>query len=305
MSAIMAIGSHQLVVLNYRLLPEPSSLASEAPEFTRRSCELNQTFVSIIQRVYHLLESQTRHGLNEAMRYFLIHLSARLHPLSSVAYDCLKALVACQQSPSECVSFLATHLSWYNFELLESLVGVLLRGDVKASYQLVAYRERMRELGMTPLVDVASCEVVFGLRDYPGTCCVSVWLDHTHKTYYLHDVHHVKKTLCTALGRSHCPLYLTTIEHRDHCTVLSFLVLELICDKLLFPLQETTLHILRTAGIVRVECREYEWELDHKEKVSVLVHRAVRIMFCLQGKVKIEGHHYESSQEKFIQSGMV
>ena len=266
----MAIDSQQVVLLNYRLLPEPSSLASDVPEFTRRSCELNQTFVSITQRVYRLLESQTRHGLEEAMRYFLIHLSARLHPLSSVASDSLKALVAAQQSPSECVSFLATHLSWYNFELLESLVGVLLRGDVRASYQLVAYRERMRELGMTPLGDVAACEVMFGLRDYPSTCCMSVWLNHTHKTYYLHDVHHVKKTLSTALGRSHCPLYLTSIETRDHYTVLSFLVLELICDELL-PLQDTNLHILRTAEIVRVECRDYEWELDYKEKVCVCV----------------------------------
>ena len=261
----MAINSQQQVVINYRLLPEPCSLMSDTPEFTRRCCELNQTFVSITQRVYRLLESQTRHGLIEAMRYLLVHLTARLHPLSSVASDSLKALVAAQQSPSECVSFLATHLSWYNFELLESLVGVLLRGDVRASYQLVAYRERMRELGMTPLSDVASCEVVFGLRDYPGTCCMDVWLDYTHKTYYLHDVHHVKKTVSTALGRSHCPLYLTTIESRDHCIVLSFLVHELICDELL-PFQDTNFHILRTAGIVRVECREYEWEL---EKVSV------------------------------------
>ena len=271
----MAISSQELVLLNYRLLPEPSSLASDAPEFIRRCCELNQTFVSIIQRVYRLLEreSQTRHGLSEAMSYFLIYLHARLHPLSSVASDSLKALVAAQQSPSEGASFLATHLSWYNFEFLESLVGVLLRGDVRASYQLVAYRERMKELGMTPLSDVASSGTVFGLRDYPGTCCVSVWLDHTHKTCYLHDVHHVKKTLSTALGRTHCPLYLTAIETKDHCIVLSFLVLQLICDEL-FPLQDSNLHILRTAGIVRVECREYVWQ-DPKGKVCLLASPSV------------------------------
>ena len=211
------------------------------------------------------------------MSYFLIYLHARLHPLSSVATDSLKAFVAAQQSPSECASFLATHLSWYNFEFLESLVGVLLRGDVRASYQLVAYRERMKELGMTPLSDVASSGTVFGLKDHPGTCCVAVWLDHTHKTCYLHDVHHVKKTLSTALGRSHCPLYLTAIETSGCCTVLSFLVLELICDEL-FPLQDSTnLHILRTAGIVRVECREYEWE-DPKEKVCVLVVQCAVLM---------------------------
>ena len=269
----MAINSQELFLLNYRLLPGPSSLASDVPEFTRRSCELNQTFVSITQRVYRLLESQTRHGLSEAMRYLMIYLHARLHPPSPVAIDSLEALVAAQQSPSECASFLATHLSWYNFEFLESLVGVLLRGDVRASYQLVAYRERMKELGMTPLSDVASSGTVFGVRDYPDTCCVSVWLDHTHKTCYLHDVHHVKKTVSTALGRSHCPLYLTAIETRGRCIVLSFLVLKLICDEL-FPLQDTNLHVLRTAGIVRVECREYEWE-DPKGKVCLLASPSV------------------------------
>ena len=76
----MAINSQELFLLNYRLLPGPSSLASDVPEFTRRSCELNQTFVSITQRVYRLLESQTRHGLSEAMRYLMIYLHARLHP---------------------------------------------------------------------------------------------------------------------------------------------------------------------------------------------------------------------------------
>ena len=61
----MAINSHELFLLNYRKLPGPTSLASDVPEFTRRSCELNQTFVSITQRVYRLLESHTRHGLSD------------------------------------------------------------------------------------------------------------------------------------------------------------------------------------------------------------------------------------------------
>lgn len=240
----------------YQILPPSDSLLADTNDLYRESCELNEAFVSMFRRICSKLESR----LTQAVGYIVVYLLARLRPLSPVASAKLErsAAIAHRNSVEFC-QFLNLHLSWFNFEILEALVGVFLRADAKASYQLVAYRERLKEYGMATLCEVARAEVRFGLAEAPDALPLSVLVDHTYTNCHFHDMHHLRKTLSTALGRKHCPLYLSTIEMADSGMLLSFLLPEMLHDDL-FPIKEQNMTVLRQARIIRVECGGYVWE---------------------------------------------
>lgn len=218
--------------------------------------EINEEFVVLFEKTWKAI---TDINVAVVAEYLSVHLGVLLSPLSNEVSEDLQKSISSLPSLRDILNVLAPLVSWYNYTIVQDLACMLLRSDVHLLVLWRSYREKVKDYSM---VELGQCgEVVYG-SEGEGMMSLTVKLHSVYQSHPLHMIHHVWATISSALGHPHCPCVYRCSEPNKSEVV--FMVPTLVYN-VVFPLNKSQRLLLETAGLLKIECGEYKYQLvDYK-----------------------------------------
>ena len=153
--------------------------------------------------------------------------------------------------------------SWYNISLLEILINRF--GDRQDKERLEGYRKERTSFLRNPLPRSQS-EFSFGTGGGKGQKLLRVKISENWDTTSLEQISQVHEKIAMNLEVPVRVLYLSSVN--KGCICLNFVVAEGVAEHA-FPLRASQEKAMVTAGVFRVECGNYVWQVC---AVSICIH---------------------------------
>ena len=218
--------------------------------------ELNEEFVVLFKKTWEAISGIDPAVLSE---YLSVHLQTLLSPLPNEVSEDLQESVSSLTSLQDVLNVLTPFVSWYNYAIVQDLACMLLSSDIHLLVLWRTYREKVKDYSM---VELGQCgEVAYGSKG-EGMTSLVVKLHPVYQSHPLHFVHHIWATVSSALGHPHCPcVYQCGNPNKSEAV---FTVPTLVYN-VAFPLNESQRLLLESAGLLKIECGEYKYQLiDYK-----------------------------------------
>ena len=218
--------------------------------------ELNEEFIALFKKTWKAISD-----INPAViaEYLAVHLQVLLSPLPNEVSEDLQKSISSLTSLQAVLNVFTPFVSWYNYAIMQDMACIFLSSDIHLLVLWRAYREKIKDYSM---VELGQCgEVIYGSKG-EGMMSLTATLHPVYQSHPLHLIHHIWATISNALGHPHCPcVYQCNNPEKSEVV---FMVPTLVYN-IVFPLNESQRQLLETAGLLKIECGEYKYQLtDYK-----------------------------------------